>query len=227
MIENRRSLQCYVLVLALLISSCTPRTRFLSGDPDATFVGHEANGILVIDRMPGGQPITVQPRRSWRRGTVIYVPSEDGVGDWTLSLDAPGEVTIAHAKTQDTYERVVPSWDDDAIRLTLERNELPLLRTDVLARVAGAGTSHFSRLAVLSVDVSGTYEGVVRDRVGTRIGWLRLQVGANGAHVVCEGLLPPDVGEAVIAATLLALASEVDWIEDHVRDVSRPPILSP
>ena len=219
---------CMLLfVLAPVSCSCARRSRFLSGDPQATFVAHESNGVLVVDRVPEGQRTPVQPRGTWRLGSVTYVPSEAGAGDWTLSLDAPGEVTIAHARRQGTYERVVPSWDENAIRLTLERNERPLLRTDVLARVAGAGTSHFSRLAVLSVDARGTYEGDVRDRVGTRVGWLRLRVGASDAHVVCEGVLPPDVDEAMVAATLLALVSEVDWIENHVRGVSRPPMERP
>jgi len=216
-----------LFVLALLSCSCARRSGFLSGDPQATFVAHEANGVLVVDRIPQGQPTSVQPKGTWRLGRAPYIPSEAGAGDWSLSLDAPGEVTIARARRQGTYERVVPSWDDNAIRLTLERNERPLLRTDVLARVAGAGTSHFSRLAVLSVDVRGTYEGDVRDRVGTRIGWLRLRVGASDAHVVCEGVLPPDVDEAMVAATTLALVSEVDWIEDHVRGVSRGPFERP
>jgi len=67
----------------------------------------------------------------------------------------------------------------------------------------------------------------VRDRAGRQVGWLRLRVGGNDAHVVCEGALPPDVDEAMTAATLLALASEVDWIENHVRGVSRPPVERP
>lgn len=220
-------LSVLLLVLALLTSSCTPRPRFLSGDPEATFVGHEANGILFIDRMPGGQPIAVRPKGFWRRGTVIYVPSEGGAGDWTLSLGGPGEVAVAHANDAASYESVAPSWDNNAIRLTLERRDGPPLRTDVLARAAGPGATSFSRLAQLSVDVPGSYEGAVRDQAGRQVGWLRLRISANDAHVVCEGVLPQDIDEALIAATLLAFASEVDWVENHVRGVSRPPTRRP
>ena len=57
----RHGFYVVLLVLALLTPACVPRSRFLSGDPQATFVAHEANGILVVDRMLGGQPIAVRP----------------------------------------------------------------------------------------------------------------------------------------------------------------------
>lgn len=223
----RHGFYLVLLVLALLTPACVPRSRFLSGDPQATFVAHEANGILVVDRMLGGQPIAVRPKRSWRPWRTIYVPSEGDVGDWTLSLGGPGEVTVAHANDAANYESVAPSWDNNAIRLTLERRNGSPLRSDVLARVAGSGPASFSRLAQLSIDARGSYEGAVRDPAGRQVGWLRLRVGGDEAHVACEGTLPPDLDEAMAAATLLALASEVDWIENHVRGVSRPPTRRP
>jgi hypothetical protein len=116
---------------------------------------------------------------------------------------------------------VRPSWEDDAIRLTIATTGEAVLRTDTFVREdQGAGPSVLSRLAQVSTDVDGTYRATLRAPGGKPVGWLRVEVGLHQpARVIYEAVLPPGVDEGLAAACAAALGEEIDWIEDHTYDV--------
>ena len=178
----------------------------------------------MIDAMRGGEPTLLGPAR-WLRlpGEAAYVFSGGPARGEALWLGGPGEVTVRRTTSADSpiVGSIVPSWQNNAIRIAIEPHGGPVLRTDVFTRedIAG-GTSELSRLAQFSIDVTGTYRAAVRDPAGREVGWIEVTIGPHRAAPDTYGaVLPPDVDEALAAASAAALENEIDWIDDHSYDV--------
>ncbi|HLK10720.1 MAG TPA: hypothetical protein VKW76_05030 [Candidatus Binatia bacterium] len=217
----------FALVL-LAGTGCAARANARAVVPDATFVARRTHDGLTIDRMTDGGPAVVESP-GWLRlpgepTFVLHDPAGEQAGLWVVE---PGRVVVRRGRSEDApvIGRVVPSWEDDAIRLRIEPADAPAVVTDVFARTdRGAGPAALSRIARSSAGVRGTYRATLRREDGTSVGWLEVRVGLHqAAFVTYDGALPPTIDEPLAAAAAVALGSEIDWIEEHVTGVSRPP----
>ena len=83
-----------------------------------------------------------------------------------------------------------------------------------------AGYSVLSRNALTLLDVEGTYRATVFDEHDQPVGWWEVEVVEPFRPRVFSGSLP-GTSPAAEAGLMLALNSEIDWIENHVLDVWR------
>jgi hypothetical protein len=209
---------------ALLVLGCNLPTPAVSVAPEVTFAAHHAHGGLVIDRLDATRTGRLRVQ-GWfpRPGRPPFVLESGGLAIAALWLPAPGEAVVRQGPAPDAVliATVRASWDDGAIRLTLQPTGGPVLRTDPLARVGGGtGPATLSRLAQSVLDVRGTYRADIRDSAGGSVGWLRLRVGPyQDAARIVDGVLPPVIGPGLATATALVLDREIDWIEAHAVDV--------
>jgi hypothetical protein len=196
----------------------------LPPDPGVTFAAHRVHGGLMIDEMRGGEAGFLGPA-SWLRlpGEPAYVMTMSASRGEGLWLEGTGDVVVRRTRSRDSavVGAIEPSWENNAIRIALERTGRPTLRTDLFAREdIGAGMSVLGRIAQLSIEVPGVYRATLRDSEGRPVGWLRVSIGLHQpSPEMYEAVLPPDVDEGLAAASAAALSSEIDWIEDHTYDV--------
>jgi hypothetical protein len=213
--------------LALLVlPGCVRMSRPVSIDPDVNFAAHVEHDQIVLDRVPGGHGGVVEVPGWFHWGTSpSFVVTSDGQTVADLSLTAPATVQVRSGggAGAPVLGAVEPSWEDNAIRLTLRPSGDAILRSDLFARtVTGGGPPVLSRNAQSVIDVRGTYRAALRDAKGGETGWLRVKVTPYAESPrIYDGVLPADVGPGLAAATAVALGSEIDWIEGHTLDVYR------
>jgi len=216
------------LGLLILLLGCARLFRPVPVDPDVTFAAHAEHGGLAVDRLPGGGAGRVVAP-GWLRwpGAPSFVLREDDRTLARLWLTAPARVEVRSAEAPES--EVEPSWDENALRLTLRPASGAPLRTDVFERTApGTGPPVLSRAAQSVLDVRGAYRAVLRDTKGAPAGWLRVRVGPyQEAPRIYDGVLPDGVSPGLAAATAVALGSEIDWIEDHALNVYRGDAAGP
>jgi hypothetical protein len=217
-----------VLAAALVAASGCAAARSRPVPPDATFAARQTRDGLAIDRMTdGGSAVVVPPGWLHLPGEPTFVLRDRTGERAALWVAEPGRVVVRRGRTEDAplLGRVVPSWEDGAIRLRIEPAHGPVVLTDVFARTdGGASPTALSRLARSSAAVRGTYRATLRREDGTPVGWLEVRVGVRqSTFATYDGALPPTIDEPLAAATAVALGSELDWIDAHVRGVSRPP----
>jgi len=195
-------------------------------EPDVTFAAHEEHGRVVVDRLPGdGAAVATPP--GWFRlwGGPTFVLRREGEAISALWRAAPGEVRVraSAARTAALIGTVEPSHEDGAVRLTLHPAGAAPLRTDVLERTSpGGGPPRLTRTAQTVLDVRGTYRAEVRDAAGKPAGWLRVRIGPyQPAPRIYDGVLPSEVPPGLAVAAVVAVGSEIDWIEDHALNVYR------
>jgi len=216
-----------LLAAGLLGGGCVVAANPIPVDPGVTFTAHTEHGRLVVDHMQNGDTGTAQPEGGWSSLTNPQFDVHFNGANGDRRLVGTGPVVI-HRGTSDegpVSGRVEPSWDDQAIRLTLRPVNGPPLKTDVFSRRDEvAGMDELTRAANNSLDMRGTYQATLRDPEGRDVGWLRIQVSPR-ANVMTnvEGVLPPTVGEGMAVAAAETLRTEVDWINQHVRGISNPP----
>ena len=117
--------------------------------------------------------------------------------------------------------QVAPAWDNGAIRFTLRPPSGAPLRFGPFERIdGGAGYSVLSRNALTLLDVEGIYRATVFDEHDQPVGWWEVEVVEPFRPHVFAGSLP-GTSPAAEASLMLALNSEIDWIENHVLDVYR------
>lgn len=210
----------------LSILGCGVPFEPLPADPDVTFAAHQVHGGLMVDDMRGGDATVVAPAH-WVRlpGQAAFVVAGGparGEGIW---LTRPGGALVRESvdPRATLVGRIEPSWDDNAIRLTIEPSGNPSIRTDLFRREdVGGGVSVLSRLAQLSIDVPGTYRATLHAADGSPVGWFRVRLGLHQASpAMFDAVFPVGLDEGLAAACAVALGSEVDWIEDHTIDVYR------
>jgi len=214
------------LVLLALLGCALPLSRTVPIDPEVNFAAHVEHNYIMLDRVPGAHGGVVEAPGWFHWGTTpSFVVMSEGRKLADLSLTAPATVQVRSGSGADAsvLGAVEPSWDDNAIRLTLRSSDASVLRSDVFARtVTGGGPGVLTRSAQLIIDVRGTYRAALRDAKGNEMGWLRVKVTPYAESPrIYDGVLPADVGPGVAAATAVALGSEIEWIENHTVDVYR------
>ena len=189
-------------------------------NPEATFAAHQVHAGFVLDRLQrDASGVVEQANINWTGIAKFRVRTAEGtVGD--LWLTAPASVTVREAGGRNAGD-VAPAWDNGAIRFTLHPPTGSPLRLGPFERVGGgAGYSVLSRNALTLLDVAGIYRATVFDAHDQPVGWLEVKVVEPFRPRVYEGLLP-GTSPTAEAGLMLALNSEIDWIENHALDVYR------
>jgi hypothetical protein len=214
------------VALAAAAASCALLHKPVSVDPQATFAAHLEHDGLAVDRLEHGRTGRLRSPR-WLRlpGAPAFV-LDDAEGATLAALWLSGSEATVRPTTSESapvLARIRPSWEDGAVRFTLEPPDGEPLRTDVFARQqAGTGPPALTRTAETVIDVRGPYEATVRDARGKSVGWLRVRISPyQAAPRIYEASLPATISPPVAAAAVAALNAEIDWIEAHTLDVYR------
>jgi hypothetical protein len=218
----RTALVAGALVLAYGVSGCGPTALPVSElDPQATFVAHQVRDGFLLDRLPGNDTGLLEPSR-WidLSGRPRFRVRTTRGARGTLRLISPARVVIHDATAQPAAD-VAPSWDAGAIHLTLRPAAGTPLRLGPFERIDGnSGYSTLTRNAQTSLDLQGTYRATILDANNQLIGWFQVRnVEPYGARLF-QGIIP-GVSLEEQAGLVLALNSEIDWIENQVIDVHR------
>jgi hypothetical protein len=136
-------------------------------------------------------------------------------------VPSTAQVVVRAAGTGAPEGGVDPSWDDNAIRLTIRQAGGARLRTRTFrAAETTSGLSLPTRNAQTTLDLRGTYRSDLRDGDAI-VGWLQVRVWEPSGRRVYEGVFPQGFPVADAAAAALALDSEIDWIKRYVYDTNR------
>jgi len=198
---------CALLATVVLFGStgvAAQAQRLATTDPEPTFTAHAIHGGVAIDHMTGGEPTVLEPT-GWVHWpgdpTLVMRGGRHPLGLWLVET---GHVVVRDGTTEDSpvIARVEPSWDNNAIRLTLRPADGPPIQSDVFERVGvGAAYSMLTRLANSSTEVPGTYQAAMRTSDGAEVGWLRVTVGGRPGSILWQGDLPASIDEVLAAAT--------------------------
>jgi hypothetical protein len=164
-----------------------------------------ANGWL---RDPG------KPRFVYREGGAVIA------GIWGSGPD----VTLVRSGLTEqapVIGRVVPSWDEDRLWLTIEPADATAVRTSVFNLVSGGAPSGtaLDRDTSTRVALEGIYRSTLQLGRGEEVGWLSVEVDPEGATRF-QGDLPATIPPALAAATAEVIDGEVNLIYENVVDVS-------
>jgi len=188
----------------------------------ATFSARETHRGLVIDRADGTTGSLVANGRFWHHGEPALVYREGGVavaGVWETGPDA-AVVRSGTTEKAPVLGRIVPSWNDDELRLTIEPAGGAAVRTTVFERASGSGAA-LDRGTSTRHALAGTYRATLHATGGGEVGWLSVDIDPEGATRF-SGDLPPAIPPALAAAAAAAVEGEVDFIYANVVDVSSP-----
>jgi hypothetical protein len=115
---------------------------------------------------------------------------------------------------------VRPGWSRQAVRFAVATDAGHFWLGPFQRVGAGAGLTMLSRAAQTNLDLRGVYRAPIVDMKGAQRGWFEVLVPSPDAPRVFQGRLPaasPAFGPALV----VALGSELDWIDLHVIDVYR------
>jgi len=199
----------------------TPDKEASALNPQATFAAHQVHAGFVLDRVRGDATGVVEPANliAWNGVPKFRVRTGAGtVGD--LWLTAPASVTVRETGVPQPGA-IAPTWDNNAVRFTLRPATGAPLRSGPFERIGGgAGYSVLSRNARTLLDVQGTYRATVFDEHDQPVGWLEVDVVEPFRPHLFAGVVP-GTSPATEAGLMLALNSEIEWIENHALDVWR------
>src|SRR5262245_59427112 len=190
-------------------------------NPPATFAAQQVHAGFGLDRVRGNATGVVEQANviAWNGIPKFRVRTGAGtVGD--LWLTAPASVTVREAGVLQPGA-IAPTWDNGAVRFMLRPATGAPLRSGPFERIGGgAGYSVLSRNARTLLDVQGTYRATVFDEHDQPVGWLEVDVVEPFRPHVFAGVVP-GTSPATEAGLMLALNSEIEWIENHALDVWR------
>jgi hypothetical protein len=199
----------------------TPDREAAALNPQATFAAHQVHAGFVLDRVQGDATGVVE-----RAGIIDWngIPEfrvRTGSGNLGhLWLTAPASVTLRDPGGP-RAGAVAPAWDNGAVRFTLHPTTGAPLRFGPFERIGGGpGYSVLSRNAVTLLDVQGIYRATIFDAHDQPVGWWEVEVIEPFRPRVFAGVMP-GTSPAAEAGLMLALNSEIDWIENHALDVFR------
>ena len=186
----------------------------------ATFSARETHQGLVIDHANGTTGKLVANGWFRRPGEPALVYREAGVAVAGVWETGPGAAVVRSGTTEKApvLGRIVPSWNDDELRLTIEPAGGAAVRTTVFERASGGGGA-LDRGTSTRNALTGTYRATLHATGGKEVGWLSVDIDPEGATQF-SGDLPTAIPPALAAAAAAAVVGEVDFIYGNVVDVS-------
>ena len=187
----------------------------------ATFSARETHSGLRVNR-PDGTTVGRLATNGWfrRSGAPDLVYREGGVPIAGIWESAPAAAVVRSGTTEKApiIGRIVPSWNDGELSLTIEPAGGVPVRTTVFERVPGGGAA-LDRDTSTRFALEGTYRATLHATGGADAGWLSIDVDPEGATRF-SGDLPPAIPPALAAAAAAAVEDEVDFIYGNVIDVA-------
>jgi len=205
------------MVLIGVIISCGIATAALPASA-ATFSARETHRGLLIDRAGGATGKLTSNGWFRRPGEPTLVYREGGVtvaGVWEGSPDA----AVVRSGTSDKAPligRIVPSWKDGKLSLTIEPAGGAAVQTTVFKGASKGGA--LDRSKSTRIGLEGSYRATLQTG-GKDAGWLSVDVDPEGGTRF-SGDLPASIPPALAAAAAAAVEDEVDYIYGNVIDVS-------
>jgi hypothetical protein len=112
--------------------------------------------------------------------------------------------------------RIVPSWTDNELSLTIEPTGAAAIRTTVFKNDS---SRPLDRNRLTRVGLEGKYVARLTTPDGTDVGWMQVDVNPESATRVTADL-PSNVPPALAAAAAEAVDNEVAYIYGQVVDVN-------
>jgi hypothetical protein len=200
------------------IGPAGPLVRPVTVDPNASFVARERHPGFALERLPDGGtgelvPATFGPTQ------IVRVGQQDVA--W-LSV-GPQEIVVRGGAADDApvLGRVVSSWQDQAVRLSIEPKGQPVVTSEAFRSGVGSGQILLSRDATMALDLKGAFTSPLLGADGKPVGWLRVRINGIGATSY-EGAMPKGVSDAMAAAAMAALQKEVEFITNQFSGSNRP-----
>jgi hypothetical protein len=192
-----------------------------SGAGAATFSAQETHRGLVIHR--AGSPaasLVPKPTLFRRPSDPSFVYREGGAV--TAAVWESGSSAIVRSGTTEsapTVGRIVPSWHDNELMLSIEPADGAAIRTTVFKRTSCAGSSALDRDTSTREALEGTYVATLTGADGANVGSMSVDVDPQSATSF-TGDLPPGIPAPLAAAAAQAVDAEVAFIYESVIDVS-------
>jgi hypothetical protein len=192
-----------------------------SGASAATFSARETHRGLVIDRT-GSPAARLAPNRTlFRRPSDPSFVYREG-GAVTAAVWESGSSAVVRSGTTESAPivgRIVPSWHDDELVLSIEPAGGPAIRTTVFKRTSGGGSGALDRDTSTREALEGTYVATLTGKDGANVGSMSVDVDPESATSF-TGDLPPGIPAPLAAAAAQAVDAEVAFIYESVIDVS-------
>jgi len=192
-----------------------------SGASAATFSARQMHRGLVIHR--AGSPAA----RLVPYGTLFRRPSDPSFvyhegGAVTAAIWESGSSAVVRSGTTENAPvvgRIVPSWKDNELMLSIEPTGGAAIRTSVFKRTSCAGSSALDRNISTREALEGTYVATLTDSDGATVGSMSVDIDPESATSF-TGDLPSGIPAPLAAAAAQAVDAEVAFIYESVIDVS-------
>jgi hypothetical protein len=208
--------------MSLTGAAVTCGLAILSGTSSASPFSAELTHRGLVTGQNGTMGMLV-PRGLFRRpGDPMFVYKSDGrtiAGVWSYGPDA-AIVRSGTSESAPVIGRIVPSWDGDALRISIEPASGPTITTDVFGREGSGPDVPLSRTISSRGQLQGTYRATLRSNGSGKAGWLSVSVDPEGATRF-DGDLPPAISPALAAAAVQAIDTEVYSVRQDLTDVYR------
>ena len=203
------------VTVALLVTGCVPPWwRMPPLDPTLTLAAHRESRGVVFDRLaPDGAAELVPSGSPWDPATRLeqaHVPV-------AIIACRGSRATVQSARSPSTTLGAVDAeWDQGAIRFVL-RPITGVVRTSVFHRIGGGDPPVLRRFARTVFDLRGDYRADVQDPTGSLVGWIRVRIGRYQPYPrIYDGVVPPFVDGALVAAMVQMLDAEISHIDDRI-----------
>ncbi len=213
----------WVVASLFVLASYRAPLYALSPAPGADFVAHVEHRGLVIDRAPGAAPAVLVPAGSLFSRGPDYLLEADGTTLAALWVKDLAHVTVRRTAdpASPVIGRVQASWQDGAMRLTLQPADGPTLQTGRFHRVDGPGLPDLLTADFRTVlDERGMYRADLRDEHGKTTGWLSVRISPyQESRRVYDAALPSGVADPLAAAAVALVNANLRESERHAVDV--------
>jgi hypothetical protein len=210
-----------VVAVLCVLMVCGAPAHAAATDPPVDFTAHLEHQGLVIDQARSGEPAVVAPAGSLFSNGANYVLQAGGKTLAGLWVKDPGHVTVRRTADPDSplIGTVAATWQQGAIRLTLQPADGPSMQVGRFHRIEGPRPELLSPVTTV-VDLRGMYLATLRDAQGNDAGWLRVRISPyQDARRIYDASLPASVSEPLAAAAVVLVNSDVSYIRSRAVDV--------
>jgi hypothetical protein len=201
--------------------ACVLASLAASAASAATFSARETHRGLVIDRAGSPGARLVPNRTLFRRPSDPTFVYREG-GTVTAAVWESGSSAVVRGGATESAPivgRIVPSWSDNQLVLSIEPMGGPAIRTTVFERTSGGGSGALDRDTSTREGLEGKYFATLTGADGANVGSMSVNVDPESATSF-TGELPSTIPAPLAAAAAQAVDAEVAFICESVVDVS-------